>query len=164
MTWAPPQRLLHESLLEPAARTPDKAALVADGRTWSYAELSDAALRLARVLQDVGLARGDRVVIFMDNTAECAVSIFGTLAAGGVFVVANPQTKTDKLTYMLEDSEASFLLTETSLGRIWRGAVGGELGARCAASSVSRRATTTAPPRTSARRSRPPILPIPGAE
>ena len=125
MTWAPPQRLLHESLLEPAARTPDKPALVADGRTWSYAELSDAALRLARVLQDAGLARGDRVVIFMDNTAECAVSIFGTLAAGGVFVVANPQTKTDKLTYMLEDSEASFLLTETSLGRIWRGAVGG---------------------------------------
>ena len=61
----------------------------------------------------------------MDNTAECAISIFGTLAAGGVFVVANPQTKTDKLAYMLEDSEAAFLLTETSLGRIWRGAVDG---------------------------------------
>ena len=125
MSWGPPQRLLHESLFEPAATTPDKPALVADGRSWSYAELSDAALRLARVLQDAGLARGDRVVIFMDNTAECAISLFGTLAAGGVFVVANPQTKTDKLTYLLEDSEAAFLLTESSLGRIWRGAVEG---------------------------------------
>ena len=124
MSWAPPQRLLHESLLAAAAATPDKPALVADGRTWTYAELAEAALRLARALQDGGLARGDRVVTFMDNTAECAISIFGTLAAGGVFVVANPQTKTDKLAFMLEDSEASFLLTETSLGRIWRGAVG----------------------------------------
>ena len=61
----------------------------------------------------------------MDNTAECAISIFGTLAAGGVFVVANPQTKADKLTYILEDSEAAFLLTESSLARIWRGAVEG---------------------------------------
>ncbi|MGH3072205.1 MAG: class I adenylate-forming enzyme family protein [Gaiellaceae bacterium] len=138
MSWQPPQRLLHESLLAPAAATPEKPALVADGRSWSYAELRDASLRLARALQDAGLARGDRVVIFMDNTAECAISIFGTLAAGGVFVVANPQTKTDKLTYMLEDSEAAFLLTENSLGRIWRGAVDGVASLRgifCAARS-----------------------------
>jgi amino acid adenylation domain-containing protein len=123
LSWNPGQRLLHESLLEPAAATPEKPALVADGRTWTYAELSDAALRLARALQDAGLARGDRVVTFMDNTAECAISIFGTLAAGGAFVVANPQTKADKLNYMLADSEAAFLLTESSLGRIWRGAL-----------------------------------------
>jgi long-chain acyl-CoA synthetase len=130
VSWGPGQRLLHESLLEPAAAAPEKPALVADGRTWTYAELADAALRLARALQDGGLERGDRVVTFMDNTAECAISIFGTLAAGGVFVVANPQTKTDKLTYMLEDSEAAFLLTESSLGRIWRGAVPGLAGLR----------------------------------
>jgi long-chain acyl-CoA synthetase len=123
LSWSPGQRLLHESLLEPAAATPAKPALVADGRTWTYAELSDAALRLARALQDAGLQRGDRVVTFMDNTAECAISIFGTLAAGGAFVVANPQTKADKLNYMLADSEAAFLLTESSLGRIWRGAL-----------------------------------------
>jgi long-chain acyl-CoA synthetase len=125
LTWRPPQRLLHESLLNAAADTPGKPALVADRRSWSYAELEDATLRLARALQEAGLERGDRVVIFMDNTAECAVSIFGTLAAGGVFVVANPQTKADKLAYILEDSEAAFLLTESSLGRVWRSAVEG---------------------------------------
>jgi acyl-CoA synthetase (AMP-forming)/AMP-acid ligase II len=61
----------------------------------------------------------------MDNTADCVLSIFGTLAAGGVFVIANPQTKPDKLAYMLEDSEAAFLLTESSLARVWRVAVDG---------------------------------------
>ena len=125
MTWKPPQRLLHESLLEAAAATPDKPALVADKRSWSYAELEDATLRLARALQDGGLERGDRVVIFMDNTAECAISLFGTLVAGGVFVVANPQTKADKLKYMIEDSEAAFVLTEESLARVWNDAVEG---------------------------------------
>ena len=131
MSWNLGQRLLHESLLAPAAATPEKTALVADGRSWTYAELADASLRLARALQDAGLERGDRVVTFMDNTAECAVSIFGTLAAGGAFVVANPQTKTDKLAYMLEDSEAAFLLTESSLGRIWHGATDGPATLRC---------------------------------
>jgi long-chain acyl-CoA synthetase len=123
LSWRPPQRLLHESLLAAAAETPDKPALVADGRTWSYGELLDASLRLARALQDSGLERGDRVAIFMDNTAECALSIFGTLAAGGVFIVVNPQTKADKLAYILDDSEASFLLTESSLARAWRPAL-----------------------------------------
>jgi amino acid adenylation domain-containing protein len=119
VTWRPPQRLLHESLLAAADDTPDKPSLVADGRSWSYSELRDQALRLARALQDEGLERGDRVVIFMDNTAECAVSIFGTLAAGGIFIVVNPQTKADKLAYVLEDSETAFLLTEGSLSRVW---------------------------------------------
>jgi long-chain acyl-CoA synthetase len=123
LSWRPPQRLLHESLLSAAAETPDKPALVADGRTWSYSELLDVSLRLARALQDAGLERGDRVAIFMDNTAECALSIFGTLAAGGVFIVVNPQTKADKLAFILDDSEASFLLTESSLARAWRPAL-----------------------------------------
>jgi long-chain acyl-CoA synthetase len=123
LSWRPPQRLLHESLLAAAAETPDKPALVADGRSWSYGELLDASQRLARALQDSGLERGDRVAVFMDNTAECAVSIFGALAAGGVFIVVNPQTKADKLAFILDDSEASVLLTESSLGRAWRPAL-----------------------------------------
>jgi long-chain acyl-CoA synthetase len=123
LSWRPPQRLLHDSLLAAAAETPDKPALVADGRTWSYGELLDASLRLALALQDSGLERGDRVAIFMDNTAECALSIFGTLAAGGIFIVVNPQTKADKLAFILDDSEASLLLTESSLARAWRPAL-----------------------------------------
>jgi acyl-CoA synthetase (AMP-forming)/AMP-acid ligase II len=59
------------------------------------------------------------VAIFMDNTAACCTAIFGTLLAGGVFMVVNPQTKADKLGFILDDSEASFLLTESSLARVW---------------------------------------------
>ena len=104
------QRLLHDSLLVAAHDLGDKPAIVTKEARLSYAELLDQAARLAHALQEQGLERGDRVAIFMDNTASCCVSIFGTLLAGGVFMIVNPQTKADKLAFILDDSEASILL------------------------------------------------------
>ena len=112
------RRLLHDSLLAAAELHPGKDALVVEGQRCSYTELLDSSLRLARALQDLGLERGDRVIVFTDNSLLCVTSIFGTLLAGGVFVVVNSQTKEDKLAYMLVDSEAAFLVTEGSIARV----------------------------------------------
>jgi acyl-CoA synthetase (AMP-forming)/AMP-acid ligase II len=109
-------RLLHETLLESAERVPEREALVAGSRL-TYGGLLDRSLRLARGLQELGVRRGDRVAVYMDNSAGCAAAIYGTLLAGGVFVVVNPQTKQDKLLYVLDDCEATVLLTEGSLTR-----------------------------------------------
>jgi amino acid adenylation domain-containing protein len=111
-------RLLHDSLAVAAENDAAKTALVVDGRRVSYEELLDSALRFARALREQGLERGDRVVVFTDNSLPCVVSIFGTLLAGGVFVVVNPQTKADKLAYILTDSEAAFLVTEGTIARV----------------------------------------------
>jgi long-chain acyl-CoA synthetase len=110
--WTPPLRLVQDSLIANAAAVPDKKAIVDESSRRTYAELEERARRIARMLQDEGLKRGDRVGVFLDNTAECAAAIFGVLLGGGVFMVINPQTKSEKLRYMLSDSEASFLLTE----------------------------------------------------
>jgi long-chain acyl-CoA synthetase len=110
-------RLLHETLLASAERVPEREAVVAGSARLSYAELLDRSLRLARGLQDVGVGRGDRVAIYMDNSAGCATALYATLLAGGVFVVVNPQTKEDKLLYVLDDCEATVVLTEGSLTR-----------------------------------------------
>jgi len=112
------RRLLHDSLLAAAENGSGKLALVVDGERLSYEEVLDSSRRLARGLQDLGLERGDRVVVFTDNSAACAISIFGTLLAGGVFVVVNPQTKEDKLAYILRDSGAAVLVTEGSIARV----------------------------------------------
>ena len=114
----PERRLLHDSLLAAAELEPGKEALVVDGKRYSYSELLDTSLRLASALQDLGLERGDRVVVFTDNSLFCVASIFGTLLAGGVFVVVNPQTKEDKLAYILQDSDAAILVTEGSIARV----------------------------------------------
>ena len=110
-------RLLHETLLASAERVPEREAVVAGAVRLSYAELLDRALRLARALQELGVRRGDRVAVYMDNSAGCATALYGTLLAGGVFVIVNPQTKEDKLLYVLDDCEAAVLLTEGSLTR-----------------------------------------------
>ena len=55
--------------------------------------------------------RGDRVVIYLPNSYEAVISIFATLKAGGVFVVANPTTKYPKLAYMMNNCQAHALIT-----------------------------------------------------
>ena len=87
-----PQRLVHESLLASAAQLPDKEAVVDQAERRTYAQLADAAQRFARVLQDRGLVRGDRVALHLENTVTCAQTIFGVWLAGGVVTVVHPQT------------------------------------------------------------------------
>jgi long-chain acyl-CoA synthetase len=74
-------------------------------------------------LQDAGLEPGDRVALYLDNTVDCAVAIFGVLLAGGAFTFVNPQTKAGKLAFILNDSGASFIVTEAHSAEIAETAV-----------------------------------------
>jgi long-subunit acyl-CoA synthetase (AMP-forming) len=66
--------------------------------------------RLANALRENGVARGDRVAIYLHNSVEAVIGIFATLKAGGVFVVINHTTKRDKLLYILNNCRACALL------------------------------------------------------
>jgi len=120
-----PQRLLREGLLLSAERYPDKIALSIEGKEYTYSQLLDASSRLAQALLDRGLKRGDRVAVYMDNTWPCIVSIYAVLFAGGIFLMINPQTKAEKLHFLLKDSGASFLLTDGHLHKQFGKAVDG---------------------------------------
>ena len=113
------QRLLPDTLLDSAARWPDKTALITESGRYTYADLLDSARRLARALQDRGVRRGDRVAIYIENSWPAVVAIYGTLLAGGALTVINPQTKEDKLAYMLADSEARVLVSDASHARMF---------------------------------------------
>ena len=114
-----PQRLLHEALLRNAQATPEKVAVVVEGKAYRYSQLLDQSRRLATVLAERGVRRGDRVAIYMDNSWSCVIAIYATLMAGGVFLVINPQTKTDKLEFILDDSDATVLLTDGHLANVF---------------------------------------------
>src|SRR3954471_2117659 len=98
-----------------ASRFPEKTAIVAGERRVSYRELDQAAARLAAELRRRRVARGDRVVIFLDNSPETVAAIFGVLQAGAVFSVVNPGTKLDKLAYILNNCGARAVITEPRL-------------------------------------------------
>jgi long-chain acyl-CoA synthetase len=112
------QRLLSDPLLTSASDHPDTLAVVAGEARVSYRELLDGALRFARGLQDRGVRRGDRVAIYMENGAAVVTGVYGALLAGAAFMVVNPQTKEDKLEYVLADAGASALLADGHLAPI----------------------------------------------
>ena len=72
----------------------------------------------AAELHKQGVVRGDRVVIFLHNSPEAVIAVFGTLLAGGVFSVVNPGTKADKLAYILNHCTAKALVTEPRLAEV----------------------------------------------
>jgi long-chain acyl-CoA synthetase len=101
-----------------AGRLPDKIALVAEGKRLSYLDLDRMSDRLAAALAARGIARGDRVVIFMDNCWEAVVAIFAVLRAGAVFSPIDPSTKADNLGFILKDCGAAGVITEPRLGSV----------------------------------------------
>ncbi len=111
--------LLHDYLAASAARLPDKVALVCQGRRHTYAELDGEANALAHALKARGVGRGDRVVVFMDNTYEAVVSFWAALKADAVVSMVNPLTKADKLAYLLNDCRASALLADAHLADVF---------------------------------------------
>ena len=110
-----PQRLLGEGLLATAVNYPFKTAIVVGEEEYTYRQFRENSISLAYALHKRGLNRGDRVMIYMENSWEEAVAIYAVLLAGGVFVAVNPQTKADKLQYIAEDSGAKILITESRL-------------------------------------------------
>ena len=101
------ERFLRDS----AERLPEKTALVAGGHRLTYADLDTASDRLAAALKRHGVARGERVVVFMDNCWEAVVAIFAVLKAGAVFSPVNPSTKADKLAFVLNNCRARAMVT-----------------------------------------------------
>jgi amino acid adenylation domain-containing protein len=102
--------LVNDFLEQSAARTPDKTALIWGKQRLTYAEIDAMSNRLAHALRERGVERGDRVVLYLPNSVELVVGIFGVLKAGGVFVVVNATTKRDKLLYMVNNCRASALV------------------------------------------------------
>ncbi|HET9904854.1 MAG TPA: AMP-binding protein [Xanthobacteraceae bacterium] len=106
---------VEQFLRDSTTRFPDKTAVVAGGRRLTYWEIDDLSDRLAGALAARGLMRGDRVVIYMDNSWETVVAIFATLKAGAVFSPINPTTKADKLAYVINNCRAKALITQDRL-------------------------------------------------
>jgi acyl-CoA synthetase (AMP-forming)/AMP-acid ligase II len=71
--------------------------------------------KIACHLVQSGIQKGDRVAIYMSSSWQSIVSIYGATMAGAAFLIINPQTKNQKLKYILEDSGAKILLSESFL-------------------------------------------------
>jgi len=111
--------LLHDYLSHSAARLGDKVALVCGRQRLTYGEIEARANAVAQHLADAGVIRGDRVMIFADNTVETVVSFWAVLKANAVVCIVNPLTKSDKLDYLLNDCLPTALITDKHLHSVF---------------------------------------------
>jgi acyl-CoA ligase (AMP-forming) (exosortase A-associated) len=102
---------LHQIVADSARRRASAPALTFKDATLTYGELWDEVASFAAGLGELGLARSQRVGIYLDKRIETVVSIFGTSAAGGVFVPINPLLKAKQVAHILGDCEVTVLVT-----------------------------------------------------
>jgi len=105
-------KLLHDFLHLSAQSNPNKTALICGDQKITYLELDQKSNQLANMLHKNGIQRNDRVVIFLDNSIEVIVSLFGILKNNSSFIILNSSTKARNLNYILKDSAASLLITD----------------------------------------------------
>ncbi|HVV42683.1 MAG TPA: benzoate-CoA ligase family protein [Nitrobacter sp.] len=102
-------RILFDNL---AAGRGDRRAVIGPAGTLTYAELCAVAARWGHALQSLGLQRGDRVLLFLDDTPAYPAAFFGAVRAGFVPLLINTLTPPDLLQFYLADSGAKVAVAD----------------------------------------------------
>jgi fatty-acyl-CoA synthase len=111
----PPATSLWDNLEISARRYPQKAAVVFFGRIYSYRDVMAMAERLAARLAAMGVRKGDRVVLDMQNCPQLLIAYFGILRANAVVVPVNPMNRAEELKHYITDPDAKVAITTGDL-------------------------------------------------
>jgi fatty-acyl-CoA synthase len=111
----PPATALPDNLMVNARRWPQRPALVFFDRVTSYAELAAQVERLAAWFAGRGVARGDRVLVALQNCPQLVVAHYGAMRANAVVVPVNPMNRALELKHLVEDSGARLVVTSVDL-------------------------------------------------
>ncbi len=90
---------------------PDKKAVIAAGRCYTYRELNEHANRIAHSLLDAGLKTGDMVGVILPRTPDVVAAEVGIMKAGGAFLPMLPEYPDDRIRYCAEDASCPFIIT-----------------------------------------------------
>jgi len=111
----PPATSLWDNLATSARRYPDKPAIVFFGRVFTYAEVQRQAERLAARLHALGVRKGDRVLLDMQNCPQLLIAHFAILRANAVVVPVNPMNRAEELKHYITDPDAKVAVTTGDL-------------------------------------------------
>ncbi|QHZ48659.1 non-ribosomal peptide synthetase [Bacillus sp. NSP9.1] len=112
---APTDKTINELFEAQVRRTPDRGAVVYNGRKWTYRELNARANRLARLLMEKGAQPEQRIGIMVKPSLEMAAGVLAILKAGAAYVPIDPDYPAQRIGYVLQDCGAELLLTQTDV-------------------------------------------------
>lgn len=121
----PRDKCIHHIFEEQVKRSPEAVAVIMphlgqkDDQRLTYCELNRRANLLADRLKQMGVGVGTFVAICMERSLETIVAILGILKVGGVYVPLDPAYPQERLNWMLEDTQAPVLITQSHLLDRW---------------------------------------------
>jgi len=111
---AVPRTSLYFNLYVSARRYPAKAAIHYYGADLTYERLDAEVCALAGYLQHCGVKKGDRVLLYMQNSPQFVIGYYAILRADAAVVPVNPMNRSEELRHYVEDSGAALLVSSPS--------------------------------------------------
>lgn len=104
-------KCVHELFTEQVARTPDKVALIFEGKQFTYRRLDEMSNSLAHYLRSKGIAPGSVVPIISRRSWHVIVAMLGILKAGAAYMPVDPGYPKGRVDYMFETAQCNLALT-----------------------------------------------------
>ena len=111
----PRELCVHQLFEQQVQRTPDAIAATDGKVSLSYAELDRRANQLARFLQKRGVKPQTLVGVCLERSVDMLVAVLGVLKAGAAYVPIDPAYPKDRIAFVVQDSQAQVLITQSSL-------------------------------------------------
>ena len=113
-------RVVLGDLLRDAARAHPGSIAVVDGeRQLTYAQLDEASAQVAHLLVELGVARGDRIGLFLEKSADAVIGLYGALRAGAAYVPIDSHAPVERAAYIARDCGLRCLISSTGKRAAW---------------------------------------------
>lgn len=111
----PQGKTIHQLFEEQAEKNPEKVAVIFEDTSLTYRKLNEKANQLAHFLKEKGIKPDTLIAIACDRSFDLIIGILAILKAGGAYVPLDPTYPLERLSYMIEDTQAPFILTQSFL-------------------------------------------------
>lgn len=109
---------IHTLFEQQVSKTPEHIAVSDAHNSLTYQELEQSANRLANYLRQQGLQNEQSVAVCLQRSCQMSVALLGILKAGGCYLPCDVSLPTERLLFMLNDTGAQFIISETALSDI----------------------------------------------
>ena len=120
--YPPHDYTLHGVFASRAERNPQRPFILFEGRTWSWAAFSEKARRIAHLLLDRGVRKGDRVGVIGRNSDGHVLMLSAIARIGAIMVPVNPDFGVQEARYVLHHAEVTGLVASSDTFTVARDA------------------------------------------
>ncbi|MED3966005.1 non-ribosomal peptide synthetase, partial [Niallia taxi] len=111
----PKNKTIHQLFEEEVEKRPNQIAAVYKGTKVTYKELNEKANSFARFLREKGVEPNKPVGLMANRSIEAVIGMLGILKAGGAYIPIDPTYPSDRIDFMLKNSNAEIVVTQRTI-------------------------------------------------